>query len=300
MRLKSVILVLLIILINSLMLKVAPSGAEDRAIKSEAARFQGSLVFDKNGVPYYNYSYTGHNSIGLQGNPQAVSSHALELYRQYLNGSNETAKAYFINNAKWLTGTDMLKNNASFSTYEFSFPWQLGNNTIEPPWRGGMANSEALSPLIKAYQITSNNTYLDTAKRLLNSFYIDTKSGGVTYKSPSSGWWYEQYASRNTTQEPRVLSSMIRAILGINEYYKDTNDTSAKFLFDQGILALKNDLPKYDNNGTSFYDRLGLPANSFYKSLHVRQLKQLYDLTHEPIFKTFHDKWEKYNTEKRQ
>jgi D-glucuronyl C5-epimerase C-terminus len=282
------------------MLKVTPTGAEDSATKSEAARFQGSLVFDKNGVPYFNYSITGHNSIGLQGNPHAVSSHALELYRQYLKSSNESAKAYFINNAKWLAGTDMLKNNASFSTYEFSFPWQLGNNTIEPPWRSGMANGEALSPLIKAYYITKNNTYLDTAKRLLNSFYIDTKSGGVTYKSPSSGWWYEQYATRNTTQEPRVLSSMIQAILAINEYYKDTNDTSAKFLFDQGILALKNDLPKYDNNGTSFYDRLGLPANSFYKSLHVKQLKQLYDLTHESIFKSFYDKWNKYNTENKQ
>jgi len=282
------------------MLKVTPTGAEDNATKSEAARFQGSLVFDNNGVPYYNYSHTGHNSIGLQGNPHAVSSHALELYRQYLKSSNESAKAYFINNAKWLAGTVMLKNNASFSTYEFSFPWQLGNNTIEPPWRSGMANGEALSPLIKAYHITRNNTYLDTAKRLLNSFYIDTKSGGVTYKSPSSGWWYEQYATRNTTQEPRVLSSMIQAILAINEYYKDTNDTSAKYLFDQGILALKNELPKYDSNGTSLYDRLGLPANSFYKSLHVRQLEQLYDLTHEPIFKTFHDKWNKYNMENQQ
>jgi len=93
---------------------------------------------------------------------------------------------------------------------------------------------------------------------------------------------------------------MIQAILAINEYYKDTNDTSAKYLFDQGILALKNELPKYDSNGTSLYDRLGLPANSFYKSLHVRQLEQLYDLTHEPIFKTFHDKWNKYNMENQQ
>jgi len=275
--------------------KATQGTTEDGAIDKEAKRFSASLVFDKNGVPFYNYSYTGHYSIGLQGSPHAVSQHALGLYEQYNEKSNETAMFYFINNVNWLVNTNMLKNNGSFSSYEYSFPWKNGNHTVEPPWRNAMANGEALSPLIKAYQLTSNRTYLDTAKSLLNSFYIDVKDGGVTYKTPNSGWWFEEYASRNATEEPRVLNGMIHALVGIDQYFKDTNDTSAKFLFDQGILALKNDLPKYDNNGTSFYDRLGWPANSFYKSLHVLQLKELYELTHEPIFKTYHDKWKTYN-----
>jgi heparosan-N-sulfate-glucuronate 5-epimerase len=264
---------------------------EDSELKKEVNRFSDSLLFDKKGVPYYNYSYAGHNSIGLQGSPHAVSNHALTLYKQYLRTSNETAKGYFINNVDWLVNTNMLKNNGSFLTYEFSFPWRNGAYTIEPPWRNGMVNGEALSPLVKAYQLTGNKTYLDTAKRILNSFYIKVQDGGVTYKTPTSGWWYEEYASRNSTKEPRVLNGMIYAILGINEYYKDTNDTSARYLFDQGVLALKNDLPKYDYNGTSYYDRLGFAANPFYQSLHVYQLGKLYILTHDPIFKFYHDKW---------
>ena len=275
--------------------KATQGATENGAIKKEADRFHGSLVFDKNDVPHYNYSYTGHYSIGLQGSPHAVSQHALKLYDEYTKTSNESAKTYFFNNVNWLVNTNMLKNNGSFSSYEFSFPWKIGNHTVEAPWRNGMSNGEVLSPLIKAYKLTGNKTYLDTAKSLLNSFYIDVKDGGVTYKTPNSGWWYEEYASRNATKEPRVLNGMIHSLLGIDQYFRDTNDTSAKFLFDQGILALKNDLPKYDNNGTSFYDRLGWPANSFYKSLHVVQLKQLYELTHEPIFKTYSDKWKIYN-----
>jgi heparosan-N-sulfate-glucuronate 5-epimerase len=285
--------VFLLVILIFLSYKATQGATENGAIKREADRFQGSLVFDKNDVPHYNYSYTGHISIGVQGSPHAVSQHALELYKQYYERSNETAKSYFINNVNWLVNTNMLKKNGSFSSYEFPFPWKNGNHTVEPPWRNGMANGEVLSPLIKAYKLTGNKTYLDTAKSLLNSFYIDVKDRGVTYKTPNSGWWFEQYASRNSTAEPRVLSGMIHAILDISEYYKDTNDTSAKFLIGQGILALKNELPKYDNNGTSFYDRLGWPANSFYKSLHVVQLKQLYELTHEPIFKTYYDKWNK-------
>jgi len=270
---------------------------DNGAIKREADRFYGSLVFDKNGVPHYNYSYTGHNSIGLQGSPHAVSQHALKLYNEFTETANESAKTLFFNNVDWLVNTEMLKNNGSFSVYEYSFPWKIGNNTVEAPWRNAMVGGEALNPLVKAFQLSGNKTYLDTAKKILNSFYIDVKDGGVTYKTPNSGWWYEEYASNNSTKEYRVLNGMVHALLGINEYFKMTNDSSAKFLFDQGILALKNDLPKYDNNGASYYDRLGWPANSFYKSLHAIQLKQLYDMTHEPIFKTFYDRWNKYNIE---
>jgi D-glucuronyl C5-epimerase C-terminus len=84
---------------------------------------------------------------------------------------------------------------------------------------------------------------------------------------------------------------MIWSVLGRNNYYNYTNDPKAKYLYDQGILALKNDLPKYKNNGSSFYDRLALEANSFYKTLHVTLLKKLYDITHEHIFITYRDRW---------
>ena len=106
--------------------------AQDAAIKQEANRFYESLVYDNNGVPYYNYSKAGHPSIGLQGNPHAVSTHALKLYQEYSRTSNESAKTYFLNNVNWLVNTKMLKNNGSFSAYEFSFPWQYGNTTIDP------------------------------------------------------------------------------------------------------------------------------------------------------------------------
>lgn len=269
-----------------------PVMAQDAAIKQEANRFYESLVYDNNGVPYYNYSKAGYPSIGLQGNPHAVSTHALKLYQEYSRTANESAKTYFLNNVNWLVNTKMLKNNGSFSAYEFSFPWQYGNTTIDPPWRSSMANADALSPLVKAYQVTGNRTYIDAAKKLLNSFYVDVRDGGLTYKTSNSGWWYEQYASRNSTVEPRVLTGMFHAMIDINEYYKETNDSSAKFLSDQGIVALKTNLPNYDNNGTSFYDNLKWPANSFYRSLHATQLEQLYNLTREPTLKIFQDRWD--------
>jgi heparosan-N-sulfate-glucuronate 5-epimerase len=287
--------VLVVFCLVTLLTFLTCNSTQGDSTTKERDRNHTAVVFDKSGIPYYNYSYTGRYSIGLQGSPHFVSEQALKMHKEYQKNSNESAKIYFINNVNWLVSTNMLKNEGSFSTYEFSFPWRNGNHTVEAPWRNGMANGEAINPLLKAYELTGNKTYLHTAKMLLNCFYVDVKDGGVTYKTPHSGWWYEEYASRNSTKEPRVLNGMIWAVLGIKDYYEYSNDSKAKYLYDQGILALKNDLPKYDNNGSSFYDRLGLEANSFYKTLHVTLLKKLYDITQEQIFKTYHDKWNNYN-----
>jgi uncharacterized protein YyaL (SSP411 family) len=50
-----------------------------------------------------------------------------------------------------------------------------------------MAQGRALQALIKAHEVTGQNKYLDSAKMLLNSFFVELKDGGVTYKTPTDG-----------------------------------------------------------------------------------------------------------------
>ena len=156
-----------------------------------------------------------------------------------------------------------------------------------------MTQGRALEVLTHAHNLTREQKYLDTAKLLLNSFFVEVKDGGVTYKTPNKGWWYEHYADDDAygRQEPRVLNAMLFTVLGIYEYYNYTHDPLAEFLFYQGILALKNDLPKYDKNGEALYDALGRKAGTFYLPVQTRLLSELYDLTGEPVFKKYHDLW---------
>lgn len=129
------------------------------------------------------------------------------------------------------------------------------------------------------------------AKKLLNSFFVEVKDGGVTYKTSQNGWWYEEYAD-NGGKDSRVLNGMMFAVLGIHEYYEYTNDSDAKYLFDQGILSLKMSISKYDNNGHSYYDILKNPPEKYHK-VH-KQLDMLYNITNEEIFKEYRDKWASY------
>jgi hypothetical protein len=193
------------------------------------------------------------------------------------------------NNANWL-----VKNAKSFGNYsilEYKFPF--ARYDMEPPWRSALAQGKAIEALTKAYDVTSNKTYIDTAKSLLNSFFVEVKDGGVTLKTADDGWWYEEYADDGSNSS-RVLNGMIWALLSIYDYYKYTNDTNAKFLFDQGVIALKNTLPLYDNSGNSYYDIHRRTTLIKYHQMHIKLLDYLSNITDEAVFAEYRGKWQNY------
>lgn len=239
------------------------------------------IELDDNGIPYVDLG-----EIGRQRNPITISQKIFHYYQDYKAG-DETARQFLINNADWLVDNAVTYGN--YSILEYDFPWPVYDMT--PKWRSGMAQGLAIQALINAHEITGDRKYIDSAKMLLNSFFVEVKDGGVTYKT-TAGWWYEEYADVGG-KEPRVLNGMMYTLLGIHEYYQYTGNNNAKHLFDQGIVALKNDLSLYDNNGYSYYDILGAPAWE-YHNVHIELSDQLYNITKEKTFKQYHDKWENF------
>jgi heparosan-N-sulfate-glucuronate 5-epimerase len=252
---------------------------------------QGTVTYDKSGIPSVDYGYQGDIYIGPQRNPLNVALKALEHYDIYNRTHNEKFLEQFLNSSDWLVDNAVSKGN--YSVLEYRFVWPMYN--MQPPWYSGMAQAKALEVLIKAHEITGDKKYLDTAKPLLNAFFVEVKDGGVTYKTPQDGWWYEEYAGIGS-KEPRVLNGMTHALLGIYKYYQYTQDPAAKYLFDQGLIALKNNLPRYEytEGNYSTYDILSngsraSPLN--YHLSHVRHFGMLYDIAQDPLLKLYHDKW---------
>jgi heparosan-N-sulfate-glucuronate 5-epimerase len=256
-----------------------------------------TISYDNTSVPVVDYGYKGDIYIGPQRSPVTIAQNALGLYDKYNRTHSEEFLQKFLNNSNWLVDNAASKGN--YSLLEFQFFWPTYN--VESPWRSGMAQGRALEVLIKAHEITGDKKYLDTAKMLLNAFFVEVKDGGVTRKTPNDGWWYEEYASSsNATEESRVLNGMGFALLGIQDYYQYTGDSAAKFLFDQGATSVAKSLPRYEyvddeytGEGYSSYDILNntKPAPLKYHKIHVTQLGELYEITGEEIFKTYHDKW---------
>jgi heparosan-N-sulfate-glucuronate 5-epimerase len=250
---------------------------------------------DDIGIPITDYGYVAGVYVGPERNPITISHYALGNYAKFMSSHNNSSKFIFLNNADWLV--DHAQRYGNYSVFEYKFPLLYSPKTIQPIWRSAMAQGLAIEVLSKAYKMTGDISYLESAKKLLNPFFIDVDEGGVTHKSADGGWWYELVANDQGIK-PYILNGHLFALLGIYEYYNTTHDSSSKYLFDQGILALKKNLPRFDyQNGTYSYYDLSVPKKISppdYHKVVVGQLQELFNITKEPIFKTFHDKWNNF------
>lgn len=257
---------------------------------------QGYMVFvdpsyvmiDEDGVPIVNYGTIDGTFIGHRRNPVFTSMAALEYYKDFKTSGNDAARQNFLNNADWLTKNAVRIGN--YSIYEYDFLWPVYN--LSAPWRSAMAQGLALQVMVRAHEISQDEKYLESAGTILNSFFVEVKDGGVSYKS-DDGWWYEEYAHENAIPS-RVLNGMMYAVLGIDEYYDYTGDINAHFLLGNGISALKTEISRYDNEGYSYYDILQTPAGKKYHTVHIILSQKLYEISDAEIFKTYHEKWKNY------
>lgn len=240
------------------------------------------IIFDDDGIPYANYRST----VGIQRNPVFISLAANNYEREYLNG-NKSSRQYLLNCADWLLMNKIIYDN--FSLWEYSFEF---NYNMTPPWRSGMAQGLGLQALAKAYNLTKEKKYIDAGSLVINSFYIPLDEGGITYKE-SYGWWFEEYADENGSN-PRILNGMIYSLLGLHEYYLVTGDKRALFLFEKGIDSLHKHIAEYDAKWWTYYDCLGNLSSKKYHHIHIDQMGDLYNITGDPSFKEYHDKWENY------
>ncbi len=266
------------------------------------------VILDNSSVPLVNYG----DNIGLQRNPLTVANFALTYYNDYVKYGNDTSKKAFLSNTNWLLNDSASRGTHSILEYRLAYPpYSLVNNTVyqgnysileykfpyplyglAAPWRSAMAQSAALPVLSRAHEITGNGKYLELAKMLTNSFFVEVKDGGVTYKTPNSGWWYEEYAGNRSTGTG-ILSGMLYTVLKIHDYYNLTKDPASKYLFDKGVLSLTKNLSRYDyKNGTSYDDLQGHVAFPARLKTNLSYLNELYHLTKEQVFKLYHDKWE--------
>jgi heparosan-N-sulfate-glucuronate 5-epimerase len=242
------------------------------------------IIYDSSGIPLVYYG----NQTGYQRNPVTISGYLIHICDNFIQTKDLIQLEYLKNNANWLIVNAKPYGNYSLLEYEFPFTYNMN-----PPWHSAMAQGLAIKALTKAYGITHNSTYINATIPLLNSFYVDVKDGGITEKTTDSGWWYEEYAG-NGGQNPRVLNGMMNVLVSLHDYYNYTQNAKADYLFNQGVIALKNNIESYDHNGDSYYDSRKTTSPLSYQKVHVDLLAGLYEITGDPIFKKYHDKWQLY------
>ncbi|MCH7759669.1 hypothetical protein IID20_04920, partial [Patescibacteria group bacterium] len=198
-----------------------------------------------------------------------------------------------IKQSDWMVN-NLETNKQGVKTWMHHFDWEY-RDLLKNPWYSALAQGNGISLLVRIYIETKNEKYFKTAQQAIKSLHTTIKDGGLLYIDKNNNYWLEEVVVDPPTH---ILNGFFWTIFGIWDYYLLTKNQDVKILFDKCIKTLKNNLHVFDIGFWSLYEQSGtkikMIASPFYHHLHIVQLKIMYKMTNELIFKEYAEKWEKY------
>ncbi|MGB2697681.1 MAG: D-glucuronyl C5-epimerase family protein [Candidatus Zixiibacteriota bacterium] len=250
---------------------------------SAKANYPGEI--DQNGIP----------KVKLGGKlyyiPVAISHFGLGCYERYLRTKQKTYLKKFFDCLNWF--------EKNYETIDSACVWlnryEKGLYSLKPPWVSAIVQGQIISVLCRGYSITGNNDYINLALKAARSFEIPASEGGVkTCIGDESYLFYEEYPSSTPSY---VLNGFIFSLWGLYDLYLISKEKKVGELYQSGLKTLIRILPKYDFLSWSRYDlyNFKIPniSNIFYANLHIEQLKAMYMITKNKIFKKYANRWNK-------
>jgi heparosan-N-sulfate-glucuronate 5-epimerase len=256
-------------------------------IKNDSIPDYAKENIDDKGIPFVYYREQNGITAGNQYNATIVCNYALDYYKSIQQTNDSSLKRKFLNCINWLEQNMTYKNGYALYEFKWQQPWYP---SVGAPYTSGMTSGRAIEVFTYAYRLSHSPKYLSSAKALLRAFYVPIDSGSFTYKEPF-GWWYEEIAD-TSKQTPRILDGHLFSILGVEELWQETKNDSAKVVIDRGLQSLNHYLPQYDaGQGMIYYDANKKIADKKYRRIITSQMKQLYDITNDPIYLEYYNKW---------
>lgn len=161
---------------------------------------------------------------------------------------------------------------------------------LKAPWVSGMAIGEIISFYVRMSQVLNKPSLIETALKAFDYLKLDVSNGGVRRYDINGNLWFEEYP----TEKPSfVLNGFIYTIFGLFDLYRVSGNERVKDDLEKCIKTLKESMHLYDVGYWSLYDQLKKELVMVYyqRNVHVPELDALFQLTDEPIFKYYRDKW---------
>jgi heparosan-N-sulfate-glucuronate 5-epimerase len=171
-------------------------------------------------------------------------------------------------------------SNGSWSNFFFDQP--------DAPY-SSMAQGEGASLMVRAYIEFKDEKYLLAAKKAICFMLTPIEAGG-TAKYNNDEVYLQEFTNKST-----VLNGWIFSIFGLYDYIKIVNDEWIIDTYNRSIQTMVKHLGDFDNGYWSKYDIDNMITSPFYHKLHIAQLKVMYEITGEFIFKEYSERWMSYN-----
>ena len=259
---------------------------------------QKSIIYDKNGIPM-NPTYIDVQDKDFVYFPITIGQVGLSVFHTFLKTNSDDDKQRFMKFVSWFF------DNGE-SDPDLGVRWladvQLPQYKNPGPWQSGFSQSRGISILLRGYQLTGEQKYVNMAEKALIPFTLPVNKGGVT-SFTDWGPFFEEYTAEIPTL---VLNGMIFSLCGIKDFCRVFPDHQlATKIFNNGISTLEKILPEYNLGYWSRYNLCKAkwyplidPATITYQHLHVTQLRMLFQLTNNSVFKTHAERFQRQITYK--
>jgi heparosan-N-sulfate-glucuronate 5-epimerase len=216
-------------------------------------------------------------------NPVSASFYALgqhtDTYHTAVNGD--------MNYAGFLVHARHLRLNQD-SNGGWRYPISVARYDVGPGWYSAMAQGLAISVMLRAYDLTGEQSYFDAAG-LASSLLLSPLSEGGCSDYDESGYPFLEECPSDPPSH--VLNGALFALIGLCELEARTGGDNHKAV----TKRLSAQLTEFDLGYWSRYDlRHAAPATQAYHSLHISLLQVAGDLLSEPFFHSTAIRWRSY------
>ncbi|HET8845963.1 MAG TPA: glycosyltransferase [Ktedonobacteraceae bacterium] len=185
--------------------------------------------------------------------PEPVVLAALAQWQQYLTLSDEIAEQAFLKQAQWLVQHEIVigpvqNGERSDQTVQ---PELAGWPVLVPGAReetgliclSAPVQGLGLSVLLRAYQLTKDEQFLDVAHRVARTFAEDLLDGGICAPLGQDGFFFETFAIYPASHQ---LAGFVLAVFGLYEYLRVVPDQQLVTLLQACLHTCHRLLKEFD------------------------------------------------------
>lgn len=202
--------------------------------------------------------------------PTDIAQYALVNWNAYLKTRDEQYRQVLMTQARWLvTHETRITENAG------GWPIPFSNREFHAmrPWLSALTQGVCISTLVRAYQLTGEDVFMQAIRRAVHTFELDIHDGGVSCAIGDDGVFFEEVA---VNPAAHILNGYILSLFGLYDYVALTNDVHIEGLIQRSLITLHTLIDNFDLGYGSRYDLLSKsPTNRFYHMLHVILLEAL-------------------------
>ncbi len=228
-----------------------------------------------------------------ENDPLEILQSGLNAHARWVRTDDERAREAFLAHAQWAANA---QEGAVGVRGFYSFPYASAAYGCGAGFISAKAQGEAISLLLRAYEETREQLYLERAIDASVPMMVDVRKGGVLWQS-GDDCFLEGIAGPIPSH---ILGAWISALWGIFELLGRARVDRLRDLYEHSLATLEKYLPCYDSGSWSYGSLLassaGIRRSASLRrhALHVAQLNVLLSMTKNDLFAVVAERWRNY------